>query len=208
MPKRGTEIERLVGERIAQVRERRGWNKQELAQALKDVGSNLDRFALAKIEGHHRGISVEEVLLIAAALGVSPVQLLTPHEQGESVSLGSLTVGGERLRRWIRGRTPLTDEADLGVFFGEVSRADWHMHLLGYRAIEEAMESFSGAVATKDDTGQARALKHLIADAHILLERVEGVPPEVQAAREKVRERQRKELGLGPPPKFKHKEGR
>jgi transcriptional regulator with XRE-family HTH domain len=73
----------LIAQRVKEIREKRGWTQQDLADAVADVGGplTLSRTALAKLEAggtRARNVSVEELLVLAVALGAYPVDLMVP----------------------------------------------------------------------------------------------------------------------------------
>lgn len=73
-----------------------------------------------------RNITVDEWLVLAAALDVAPVHLLIPIEDDLApyAVTPEATVGTGRARAWIRGLFPLpsTDER---LYFSEVPRFEW-----------------------------------------------------------------------------------
>lgn len=67
-----TEIgaKKLFGDRVRQLRKKRGWSQEEFAQHV-----GLDRSYMGGVERGERNISLENICLIAAALSVSPAEL-------------------------------------------------------------------------------------------------------------------------------------
>lgn len=87
------------------MRERVGLSQKELADRVTASGHMLSRVTLAKIEGATKRadrVSLEDVLAIAAALGVSPVDLIVPHA-GELAITPATALDAEDARAWIRG---------------------------------------------------------------------------------------------------------
>jgi transcriptional regulator with XRE-family HTH domain len=76
-----------IGEQVARARHRRGWTQQHLAERIAEHGGHLDRGAVAKIESRTRGVSLDEWLLLAAALNVPPPLLLVPLGVGDAVAV-------------------------------------------------------------------------------------------------------------------------
>jgi len=68
MPK--TDVKRLFGNRIRELRKSRGWSQEEFALRV-----DLDRSYIGGVERGERNISLENICLIATALGVSPSSL-------------------------------------------------------------------------------------------------------------------------------------
>ncbi len=63
MPK--TDVKRLFGNRIRELRKSRGWSQEEFALRV-----DLDRSYIGGVERGERNISLENICLIATALGV------------------------------------------------------------------------------------------------------------------------------------------
>ncbi len=87
---------------------------------LKELGVDWDRATLARLEAGKRKASLDDAMLLATALGVSPQYLFLPRSS-EPVQLApNLTVEVRLARDWLRGWTPLR-EVDERTFFTEVS---------------------------------------------------------------------------------------
>ncbi|MBA8975547.1 MULTISPECIES: helix-turn-helix domain-containing protein [Streptomyces] len=97
-----------VAENLARLRRE---TTAELAAAVTKLGVPMTASTITKIETQKRRITVDELVALAAALGVSPVTLMLPPEgdQTETVRLAErLTVPGWREAwRWMHGLTPL-----------------------------------------------------------------------------------------------------
>lgn len=70
----------VVGSRVRQIRETRGWTANDLASRCKDAGMKaLSRSTIAKIEANIRGfVTVDELLILARVFEISPTELLEP----------------------------------------------------------------------------------------------------------------------------------
>lgn len=94
------ELRRLVG----------GLSQAALAERLAALGSDMDAQAVAKIEGKRRGVSLNEALELAAALGIYPMHLFLPRHEG-NVLLGRKTARSNftasLMRHWMAGEVPL-----------------------------------------------------------------------------------------------------
>lgn len=62
----------LFGRRVRQLRKAKGLSQEAFAHAIK-----IDRSYFGSIERGERNVSLENICLIAAGLGVPPAQLLT-----------------------------------------------------------------------------------------------------------------------------------
>ncbi|MFC9812726.1 helix-turn-helix domain-containing protein [Streptomyces virginiae] len=81
MPRRAMEIS-PAGERTAHAIERlrtsRGFAQRELAARVTELGHPMINTILSRIERTRRRCDVDDLVAIAAALGVSPLALLQP----------------------------------------------------------------------------------------------------------------------------------
>lgn len=132
-------VSQVTAGRIREVRERRRWSQEELAKRLGELGAPVDRATVARTEGGTRGLSLDDALLYAAALGVAPVYLFTPVGTSPTIVVApQLVVDPIRVRHWMRGNSKLTDEDDARTYFSEVPTEVWVaqqrrgvQHLLG-----------------------------------------------------------------------------
>jgi transcriptional regulator with XRE-family HTH domain len=62
----------LFGHRVRQLRKERGWSQEEFAHK-----AGIDRSYMGGIERGERNVSLENICLIAAGLGVSPAALFS-----------------------------------------------------------------------------------------------------------------------------------
>ncbi|WP_050778119.1 pentapeptide repeat-containing protein [Micromonospora sp. ATCC 39149] len=70
------ELTKIIAARIRRLRDERGWSARRLAEQCEELGMpSLSRSTIAKIEAGLRGIDVEELHLLAMALGVTFDQL-------------------------------------------------------------------------------------------------------------------------------------
>ncbi len=104
---------------VRETRERKPWSQEQLASRLKGLGVDWDRATLARLETGKRKASLDDAMLLAAALGVSPQYLFLPRSS-EPVQLApNLTVDVRLARDWMRGLATLRG-ADERTFFTEV----------------------------------------------------------------------------------------
>jgi transcriptional regulator with XRE-family HTH domain len=113
----------VAAERIRALRKRHGWTQRQLADRLAELGSPVDRVAIAKIELGQRGLPLDEAFVFALALDVAPINLFLPIEE-EDVQVASRTVASSAtLRDWFVGKHPLGGPdggQDPRVYFSEV----------------------------------------------------------------------------------------
>lgn len=120
------ELSDLIGGRVRDARRREGLSVDQLAQRCADVGlPQLSPTALYLIEGGGRGksgtrprrrITVEELLGVAYALGVSPLTLLLPEENSSYPVTPDALASARAVYEWFVGERlaplPAPDAAD------------------------------------------------------------------------------------------------
>jgi transcriptional regulator with XRE-family HTH domain len=144
----------IIGGRVAaNLRHlRRGTSTYELAKRLAEIGWPISANGLSRIENGQRRTDVDDLVAIAAGLGVSPNQLMFPamySRPGVTYALpvvGDLTAQDTDIWAWAAGDSPLVTTED-GVRGEEPSRQERvafavanHPHLLAVTRTERADE--------------------------------------------------------------------
>jgi transcriptional regulator with XRE-family HTH domain len=97
----------ILGARVRETRKLRDWSQGELARRVEELGYPMSRVTITKIEkGGERAdrAPLQEVLVLAAALGVAPVHLIVPLEDDAAVEIApKLRLSARQTRGWIRG---------------------------------------------------------------------------------------------------------
>jgi len=98
-----------IGERVREVRLRRGLRQEDLAATLGRYESTV-----SKIESGRRTVASEEVFALAFALNVCPLDLMLPADDAEDVQVapGVVHLAGA-VRAWAAGRGPLALDVDV-----------------------------------------------------------------------------------------------
>jgi transcriptional regulator with XRE-family HTH domain len=113
----------VFARRMREVRRRRGWSQQQLAQRLSELGRPMDQTTVHRIESEGTrslNVSLADVLAIAAALSVSPVYLALPTDDLTSVAITpKTTIDARRAREWFSGTGTLRDDDDRGIWLAE-----------------------------------------------------------------------------------------
>jgi transcriptional regulator with XRE-family HTH domain len=154
--------------RIREVRKRRGWSAQRLAQECARHGMpQLNRDVLANIESGRRkaGITLEELFTLALALNVAPVHLMVDTSDGPeaTTAVGHFSLPPKLAREWIIGKTPITPVVDPRIYFSEVPPSGWDSGNLSPEAIEtlgeqaEALQQLQADVRGFDQSGPESA---------------------------------------------------
>ena len=103
----------VAGYRIVELRRRRGLTAEQLAARCRQLGAtHITRSFVANIESRRRGLSIDDLLILALALDVAPVELLAlSADRGEILSLTpAVTVSDtEMLRDWLVGQAALPE---------------------------------------------------------------------------------------------------
>lgn len=86
------------GEAVKMWRERRKLSAAALARLTEEIGYPITRGTIAKIEGNHRAgkVDLAEVVTLAAALEVAPIELLYPNLADGPVEV----LPGEQVSSW------------------------------------------------------------------------------------------------------------
>jgi transcriptional regulator with XRE-family HTH domain len=100
----------LIAAQVKQVRARRGYTVKDLAARCSELGAHeLTANVLTNIEVRRRDVSADELLVLALALDVAPVHLLTPPP-GAATALAvtaDVVADPETAALWIRGDASL-----------------------------------------------------------------------------------------------------
>jgi transcriptional regulator with XRE-family HTH domain len=103
-------VDRVIGNRVRELRNQVGWPQDELARRMRHYG--FDTWAqstVAKIEkadGKPRRVLADELVGLAFVLGVSPAALLTPTAWEAQVKVTpNTTTSGNGIWQWITGAT-------------------------------------------------------------------------------------------------------
>lgn len=111
---------RAVAGQVHRHRKERGWSAQRLSEECAKLGFDFPRSTLADLESGRRAhVSVAELLVLAAALGIPPLLLIFPVGSSE----GAEVLPGEvrpvfRAAQWFAGEGPFPgpEDADHATF--------------------------------------------------------------------------------------------
>jgi transcriptional regulator with XRE-family HTH domain len=112
--------------RLREVRRLKGWRQHHLAAALAEAGVDMGEPAITRLERGLRGVSLDEVIAIAAVLGVSPLHMFVPLDNNGLLDVApAITVPVLDARAWARGQRPLRDTDDDRFFYVVTPERDW-----------------------------------------------------------------------------------
>lgn len=77
-PDEGTRVEVIFGKGVKEMRAKRNWSQQALAERLDQAGLNIDSSGVSRIENGTRALRLSEALLVASALDIDLDWLLRP----------------------------------------------------------------------------------------------------------------------------------
>lgn len=141
----------------------------DLVRKLERDGETLDRFAVSKIEKGKRGVSVDEAVALAAALGVDPVRLLLP-EDGHVEIAPKLVVRADDARSWLRGLKALPSQDETTFFEG--SPDDLKLHRSGVLWLMEWVHKLAEATKRDDEDAQMLAMREIVSELDHVMSRL------------------------------------
>lgn len=102
-------LTQVVAAQIRRYRKRRGMSTRALAERCAELGLTIPQPVLSNLElGRRESVSVAELLVLAAALDVPPVELAVPLGRQETVEiLPGMELPTWHAARWFRGDTAL-----------------------------------------------------------------------------------------------------
>lgn len=104
-----------VAENVQRLRTEQNLTYTQLSERLETrAGWTITATAVRRIEEGERRVSVDDLMALAAALGVSPAALLMPHHSSpgaRAVATGTFTQNASNIWNWITARNPLKGEA-------------------------------------------------------------------------------------------------
>lgn len=140
---------RAVGENVRRLRKARGISTYELSALLAEKGRRIQASSLSRLESGERRADVDDVMVLAVILRVSPTALMLPCTAEGDVEIEGYGEGPARAAwAWMDGRAPLDGPSDEGY---EEAYVDHQLHSRpqGLRAFfPQSHPSESGVCAT------------------------------------------------------------
>lgn len=109
-------VTHVVAAQVRRYRKERGLSAQRLADRCAELGMGIARSTLADLEtGRRDSVTVAELLILAAALEVPPVELAVPLARREQVEiLPGVEIPVWDAARWFRGDGALVEHSGSG----------------------------------------------------------------------------------------------
>jgi transcriptional regulator with XRE-family HTH domain len=103
---------------IKRLRKTQGLTLRDLSDRLEQAVRPMGHNTISEIERGARRVDVDDLMALAAALGVSPVVLLMPptNDADETTDTTVGEVSGLRLWRWLTAEQPLSGDTASEVF--------------------------------------------------------------------------------------------
>ncbi|MGV9337888.1 helix-turn-helix domain-containing protein [Streptomyces sp. NPDC003688] len=123
---------KTVAENLTRLRKTRGLSIRQLSAELERRGRSLSPSGITRMEKADRHVTTDELVALAATLGVNPSALLLPLKDGpdEAVEVtGVGTVGAGEVWDWADGKRPLgatTGDMDALLDFDLYARPPRH----------------------------------------------------------------------------------
>ncbi len=124
---------------VRAARNRRGWNQQQLAERLTELGVPTAQSTVARLEKGKRGVSLDDALALSVALDVSLMHMVAGAavDYDEIAFAPAVVLDTEQARENIRGNLSLhTGPGGMGNYGGFKGRSE-----LQYVTIEPARET-------------------------------------------------------------------
>lgn len=152
----------IVASRLRELRSSLDLSAQKLADRCAEHGMpELNRWLITNIEtGRRESISVDELYVLARALDVSPIHLLTPYDDQEVFVTPVEQHPSQRVRQWVTGQQPLGDSLVVVVETDQWSDLESFLETRYQRILWTAVER----ARDEDGTVDADALERELAD--------------------------------------------
>jgi len=135
----------------------------DVVKRLKALDVRIGQATIARLETGTRRTSVDDLLAIAAAIGVSPLHLLAASFTHDTVKVTpKLEAGPQRMRQWLKGEMPLwgTDEERFFELVPDEERLARQRRGLVY--LEQCVRDFTEAAVAQSPGAMRDAMKDLL----------------------------------------------
>lgn len=157
---------KAVGDAVARHRRARGLNLEELSSLTARLGYDVDADNLRWMEEGRAIITVDDVMVLTVALGVSPAELLSHIPATHRGAAPIATVMPEdveqpELRAWIEGRTSLDRDSRIGWLVTHVDSARLRLthHADQYEGARAVLKELGDLALQESDAALVVALR-------------------------------------------------
>jgi transcriptional regulator with XRE-family HTH domain len=174
----------LFGRQLAELRASIGLTQRELVQRIqRRVGVRMDPATLARIEkADGKRVTLDEVFILAAGLGISPLHIMAPREGRGTVRIGKSADNDFRVvREWLRGQEELDEpvpggDGEVAWRLGELPDEPYRHGLLKReQSLERARERRDMTLATLFHTEAEQArVRAAVTDARANVEHADA----------------------------------
>ncbi|WP_058741735.1 helix-turn-helix domain-containing protein [Curtobacterium citreum] len=116
---------RAVAENLKRIRVAAGMTQAQLAEAVREVGYSIPTAAIGKIETQDRRVDVDDLVVLAVALNVSPLGLLMPWTPRPTDAVEVTGIPGQDrsidVWRWATGQAPLVTREQMEDAMSDIS---------------------------------------------------------------------------------------
>lgn len=130
---------KTVARNVRRLRENQGLSAAKLAARTSELGYDIPREGIQKIEAAAEGrpgarhINADELTVLALALGVNPNALLLPPTVNDNVEItGRGTVPADNAWEWANGNRPINPDPDDTETYGFLARTRPRRTTKGY----------------------------------------------------------------------------
>jgi transcriptional regulator with XRE-family HTH domain len=166
----------VVGQQVARYRRQRGRSAQQVAQRCAELGfPSLSRAVITKLEnGHRETISAAEVVVLATALEVAPLELIYPIGLEKEIEIiPGRNVSSLDAVQWFCGQLELSAPEAVAALRVPASGKESGIYLLQYheslierfREQEDLAAKAAADAAAQDATQDARNMANFRAAA-------------------------------------------
>jgi transcriptional regulator with XRE-family HTH domain len=106
------ELNAIAGANVRRLREAKGWTQDALAMQTRRAGLLWTGSVIAAVESGRRAINLDELILLALALGLPVGELLAELVRARSVEIGGVKFSHQAVEAVLEGRATVKSKED------------------------------------------------------------------------------------------------
>jgi len=122
---------RAVAANVERLRTQQNLTFAALSERLEALGRPIPPLGLRKIVAETRRVDADDLVGLAAALGVTPISLLMPHTANgrDEVAVTGIDfpINASAVWLWLRGSNPLPGDDRIPLVFQSAAWPDWRI---------------------------------------------------------------------------------